>query len=554
MSQTGRVLPTVPASGVRPLVVPDLLTGAAQDFPRGMATHFFGAEVTYADLLGQTLKFAASLKGMGIGPGDRVAVMLPNCPQAAVSVFALHWLGAACVMVNPTSPAPEIAFLLGDSEARAAILLDHFFPRMNEARANSPRCTDVIVTSLRDAMPGTMAMLYRLKATRDSLFTAVPYGYGVHRWKDMLKGQEHKGPPNAEPSTLALLQYTGGTTGRPKGVLLTHANLTENVMQMGEWLFEARRGQERLLAVLPYFHVFGLTCALLFPVGMAGAVIMQPRFEVPEVLKAIGKLKPSLLPAIPAMFAALVRDPRVKRETFSSLSWCISGSSALSEKAAQLFLDRTGIEILQGYGLTETSPVTHVNPAYGLRKRGSIGPPVARTECRIVDLEAGTTEMPRGEPGELVIRGPQVMQGYWRLPEETAQALRDGWLYTGDVATVDDEGYYYIVDRKKEMVITAGFNVYPSEVEQAILEMGGVKEVAVIGLPDDLRGEDVAAYLVLDEGVTLSAEEVRRHCRERLAAHKVPRVVRFRSEFPKSLIGKVLKRELKREALEAKKD
>jgi long-chain acyl-CoA synthetase len=250
------------------------------------------------------------------------------------------------------------------------------------------------------------------------------------------------------------------------------------------------------------------------------------------------------------MFAALVRDPGVARHDWGSLRWCISGASALSPEAAALFRERTGAQIIQGYGLTEAAPVTHVNPAAGERRAGSIGVPLPRTRCRIVDLERGERELPVGEAGELTLSGPQVMAGYWHMPEETARTLRGGWLYTGDIARVDSEGYYYIVDRKKEMIITAGFNVYPSEVESAILEIGGVREAAVIGLPDPLRGEQVAAYLVLHEGVELTAQQVREHCRARLAAYKVPRLVRFRAELPKSLIGKVLKRELKRQEME----
>ncbi len=534
--------PTLPASGAAPGNLPGLLAAAAEEFPERTATLFFGARLTYAALAAHGARLARALAGLGVGPGTAVALMLPNCPQAAIAFFALQRLAAVCVMVNPTSPAPEIAHLLEDSGARALFVLDQFLPQARQA-ARPLAVSPLIVTQVADFLPFHLAALYRLKRRPTALEPGeLPLGR-------LLKGPPEGAPSAARPEDIALIQYTGGTTARPKGVVLTHANLVANVLQVGEWLGgEAERGGECLLAVLPYFHVFGLTCALLFPVAMAATLVLVPRFEVAEVIRAIERHRPTMLPAIPAMFAALVRDPAVARHELGSLRWCISGASALSEETQRLFRERAGAGIIQGYGLTETSPVTHVNPAAG-GKPGSIGRPLPRTRCRIVDLERGERELPLGEAGELCVAGPQVMAGYWRLPEETAAALRGEWLYTGDIARMDEEGYYYIVDRKKEMIITAGFNVYPSEVEAAVLELAGVREAAVIGLPDPLRGEQVAAYVVLEEGVEISERAIREHCRGRLAAHKVPRLVRIRNELPKSLVGKVLKRELKRQEL-----
>ena len=536
------------AAGQPPPNLFGFLGAAAREFPQRTATHFFGARLSYADLLGHSLRLSRSLSAQGVGRGTPVALMLPNCPQAVLAFFALQHLGAVCVMVNPTSPAAEVRHLLEDSGAQAIVVLDQF---LAEARlAATPALRVILATSVADFLPFHLGALYRLKTRSPRQQGAA--GPPVRRLRDLLKGSAAAATSAARPEDIALIQYTGGTTGRPKGVVLTQGNLVANVVQVGEWLgAEAGRGREVLLAVLPYFHVFGLTCALLFPVGLAATIILQPRFEVAEVIKAIERQRPTMLPAIPAMFAALVRDPQVVRRDFSSLKWCISGASALTSEAAQTFRERTGgVDIIQGYGLTEAAPVTHVNPATGVRKPGSIGMPLPRTRCRIVDLEAGERELAMGEAGELCLAGPQVMAGYWRLAEETAATLRGEWLYTGDIAHVDEGGYYYIVDRKKEMIITAGLNVYPSEVEAAILEMAGVREAAVIGLPEDLRGEQVAAYLVLDEGARVDAQAVREHCRERLAPYKVPRIIRFRVELPKSLIGKVLKRELRRQAVE----
>ncbi|MFH0809948.1 MAG: long-chain fatty acid--CoA ligase [Pseudomonadota bacterium] len=535
--------PILPAAGPAPRTIFDLLAAAAAEWPSRTAALFFGARLTYAALLDNALALSHSLDGFfGIGRGSKVALMLPDCPQTVMALFALGRLGAVCVMINPTSPGPEIDYLLQDSEAEAMILLDQFLPQADAAPAFR-RLRSIIVTAVAEYLPFHLAALHRFRQGRSVLPAH------ARHFSDLLKGgRAGASAAVANGDDLALIQYTGGTTGRPKGVMLTHANLLANVEQIGEWVGGgARRGGEILLAVLPYFHVFGLTCSLLFPVAMAATMVMLPRFDVTEVTKAVERYHATMLPAIPAMFSVLVRDPHAARHDFSSLKLCISGASALTDEAARLFATRTGVEITQGYGLTEASPVTHVNRATGARKAGSIGVPLPRTRCRIMDLESGERELPRGEIGELVVAGPQVMAGYWKLPEETARTLRGEWLHTGDVARVDAEGYYYIVDRKKEMIITAGYNVYPSEVEAAVMDLAGVREVAVVGLPDDLRGEQVAAFLVVEEGAGLTEPAVREHCRGRLAAYKVPRVVRFRKELPKSLIGKVLKREIKRQ-------
>ncbi|MCX5895939.1 MAG: long-chain fatty acid--CoA ligase, partial [Proteobacteria bacterium] len=347
---------------------------------------------------------------------------------------------------------------------------------------------------------------------------------------------------------IALLQYTGGTTGTSKGAMLSHKNIASNNCQMRHWYTMLREGEEIFISVLPFFHVYGMAATMMLPISIGATLIVFPRFVQKDILKSVEQYHVTLFPGIPAIYASINTYKDVNKFDISSITYCISGSAPLPIKVLHDFEQLTGGIIIEGYGLTEASPVTHCNPLHGSRKIGSIGMPVPDTECKIVDLETGD-EVPGGETGELCIRGPQVMQGYWQKPEETAQVLKDGWLYTGDIARMDEQGYFYIVDRKKDMIISEGFNIYPRELDEFLMQHPKIREAAVIGVPDELRGEKVIACVVLKEGESATQEEIIKYCRDNIAKYKLPKKVFFRQELPKSAARKVLRRVLRDEIL-----
>jgi long-chain acyl-CoA synthetase len=356
--------------------------------------------------------------------------------------------------------------------------------------------------------------------------------------------------PRAED--LAVLLYTGGTTGTPKAAKLTHGNLMANVAQINAWLPSVRFGKERLVGLLPFAHSFGLTACLNWPMSQGAQIIILPRFELNGFIKMLRKFRPTMLPGVPTLFVALINDPRLARLDLSALWAAISGSAPLPVEVRDRFESLSGCRMLEGYGLTEAGPVTHFNPVQGKRPLGSMGLPLPGTLARVMDQETGTRELDPGEVGELTIRGPQVMQGYWQNPQETAAVLRDGWLYTGDLARQDEDGYFYIVERKKDLIISGGYNIYPREVEEVVYQFPGVKEAVAFGVPDAYRGEIVKVVIVPRDGVGLNVQELRDFCEQQLAVYKVPKIIEFRAELPKSLVGKVLRRLLREEAVAAK--
>jgi len=375
----------------------------------------------------------------------------------------------------------------------------------------------------------------------------------VYGWKSVLADHQ----PNPPSVTLgfedvAMYQYTGGTTGVSKGVMLTHANLSKNVQQCRAWFPTFKEGAEVMLGALPFFHVFGLTTAMNFAIYMGWEDILVPKPQPEQLLEAIGKYKPTFAPLVPTMYIGILNHAKIDRTPLTSIKGCFSGSAPLPVEVIRDFEKRTGAVIVEGYGLTETSPVTHINPfAGGKRKAGSIGLPIPDTECRIVDLNGGRTDLPPGETGELMVRGPQVMPGYWNKPDATAETLVDGWLHTGDIAQMDAEGYFYIVDRKKDMIISGGYNVYPRDIEEVFFEHPKVQEATAIGIPHPKRGEAVKVFIVLKEGATATQEEMIAFCHEKLAKYKWPTEVEFRTELPKSNVGKVLKKELRQKMRKA---
>ncbi len=526
------------------LSLPELLVNTAKNYPEQDAILFLGKTIKYKALLDYVYQFANGLKSLGIKKGDRVALMLPNSPQAVISYYGALMIGAIVVQNNPLYTERELEHQLVDSGAETIIVLDLLYPKVAKIKQNTS-LKNIIVTSIKDFLPFPKNLLYPLKLKKDGQYVKVPKKDGIYQFSSFLKTQPFT-PYKIEndyKEDLALLQYTGGTTGVSKGVMLTHANLVANAVQGSHWLHKAEEGKERFLGVLPFFHVFGMTAVMNFSIYIAATMILVPRFNTEELLETIEKNKPTFFPGAPTMYIALLNHPRITEYDLSSIQACISGSAPLPLEVQEKFEALTGARLVEGYGLTETSPVTHANPIWGKRKTGSIGIPWPDIEAKVVDSVTGE-DVKEGDIGELAIKGPVVMKGYWNRPEETNKVLQNEWLITGDMATMDDEGYFYIVDRKKDMIIAGGYNIYPREVEEILFEHPAIQEAVVVGIPDAYRGETVKAYIVLKDGVNATAEELNEFCRENLAAYKVPKTYEFRIELPKTLVGKVLRRAL----------
>ncbi|MGB4330344.1 MAG: long-chain fatty acid--CoA ligase [Dethiobacteria bacterium] len=492
------------------------------------ALSFMGHEITYAGLQSQVEKLAAALEGLGVKKGDRVAIHLPNCPQFPIAFYAALSLGAIAVPCNPMYVARELTHQLNDSETETIITLTSFYKMIKELQ---PKTTlkNIIAVNLE----GDSVKI----ETGDYSFASLMKEYG---------GKQAQ-PVEVLPEDRAAFMYTGGATGVSKGAILQHRHLLANALQLKAWAPDLKNGEEIFLSVLPLYHSYGLTLALNLPVLTGNKMVLLPRFELRSVLQTIDREKPTRFPGVPTMYVAINNAPDLHEYDLSSIKVCNSGAAPLPVKVQEVFEKITGGKLTEGYGLSEASPVTHSNPIYGKNVPGSIGLPIPDTEMKIVDIETGDTELPIGESGELCVRGPQVMEGYLNMPEETAQSLRDGWLYTGDIAKVDEEGYTYIVDRKKDMVIAGGYNIFPRDIEEVLYTHPKIKEAAVAGISDPYRGETLKAYVVLKEGETLTEEEVIEFCKENLAAYKVPKLVEFRTELPKTMVGKILRRALREE-------
>ncbi len=529
----------------------DLVRNAAAQFPGNIALDFMGKRMTYKALWEETRRFARALQDLGLKKGDRVAIMLPNSPQFLISFFGTLLAGGVAVNTNPLYTPRELAHQLGDSEAKFLVMLDLLWPRFAEIEREVP--TEVVITTgIQDALPFPKNLLYPLKMKREGKWVNVPAHPKRKAWKALLAGS----PPEPRPvevdlTALALLQYTGGTTGTPKAAMLSHQNLMANVHQVLAWAPGLEPGKEVMLGVLPFFHVYGMTVSMNFGLALAAKIVLLPRFEIAQVVRAIEQHKATLFPGVPTMYVAFNTFPGIEQRNIRSVKVCISGAAPLPIEVAERFETLTGAKLVEGYGLSEASPVTHCNPMFGKRKKGSIGLPLPSVEARVVGPDLETRAV--GEIGELAVKGPNVMQGYWRRPEETKAVLRDGWLLTGDVAKMDEEGYFYIVDRKKDMIIAGGYNIYPREIEEVLYQHEAVQEAAVVGVPDPYRGETVKAYVVLKEGFKgkVSEADLEAFARERLAAYKVPKLWEIRDELPKTAVGKILRRALRDE--EAKK-
>ncbi len=533
-----------------------LLDAAARQHPNRAAIIFQNTKINYTQLRDKAEVFASSLRLMGVNHGDRVAIMLPNVPQAIIAFWGVMKAGAIAVMTNPLYMESEIIHHMQDSGAKHLIMLDLLWTKIDPLRDRLP-IENYIITCIGDALSFPLNYLYKFKAKRSNTHVEVPYNHeDIVQWKNMFTStHRYCAKQRITADTVAMLQYTGGTTGLPKGVMLTHANIGTNCQQILSVISEAVNEHHKLVALLPFFHVYGLCVGLIIPTAIMGTSLPMPRYVPQDVLKLIKKHKPTIFPGAPSVYISLMQQKNLSDYDLKCIKLCISGSAPLPQEHFRKFQDLTGATIIEGYGLTEASPITHINPLISHNQKvGSIGMPLPSTRARIVDMEGGSLTLAPGKLGELIIKGPQIMAGYWNKEDETASALRNGWLYTGDLGTMDEEGFFYITDRKKDMVIVGGYNVYPREVDEVLLEHPSILEAVAVGVDDSVRGESIKAFIVLQPGEKMTRAEVMAWCRSKLASYKIPRSVEFREELPKTIVGKVLRRVLRAEDDAKKQD
>jgi len=548
--------PGVPHRVETPLLtLPDLLPGTAGRYPDrsalvlavAAAGRLFNYSLSYAKLHQQVTRFAASLQGLGVKKGDRVAIYLPNCPQFVIAFLAAMQIGAIAVPFNPLYSAREAEYQLKDCGAEVAIVLDRFFPIVQQVQAKTT-LRHIVVTSIKEYFPPLLWVLYTL--TKERKLPRFKLGRDDFRFPELLRTGLPQ-PVKVEHEDTAVLLYTGGTTGVSKGVELSHSNLLINAEQNRVWA-GIRDGSETTLAAVPLFHGFGLTCCLNLGILAGATIVLVPNpTDTKGMIQTIEQHRPTVFPVVPTMLVAISHFPNIAKHDLRSIRVCPCAGSPLAPAVQRTFIDRTGVRPVEGYGLTEAAPVTHGNPPFGDDRHGTIGLPYPGTLARVVDFETGKLDMPFAgdwtQPGEIIIKGPQVMKGYWQRPEETAAQLRDGWLHTGDIGQMHRDGYFRVVDRLKDMIIRSGMNIYPAEVEAVLHEHPKVLEALVIGIPDAVRGELVKAFVVPRDGVEISEEEILVFCRQNMAKYKVPSAVEIRAGLYHSAVGKPLRRALREE-------
>ncbi|AET65892.1 acyl-CoA synthetase (AMP-forming)/AMP-acid ligase II [Desulfosporosinus orientis DSM 765] len=505
-------------------------------FPNNPALIFAGKSISYSEMDILIERMSKALVQKGVKRGDRISIFMPNSANWVISFFAIQRVGAVVVQTNPLYVESELKALLQDSEAVGIISIPQLLPRISAIQKEVG--LKVIALDFLSHYSG----LAGLNLADSRLYMDI---------EEQLKNADLDKlgslPWETKPEDIAVLQYTGGTTGVAKGVILTHRNLVANAIQAGEWI-GASEG-ERVLTVLPLFHIYALTACMNLSILCGGVMIILPKFDIDAVLQHINDYAPTFFPGAPTMYVAVINHPKINEYKVSSIRCCLSGSAPLPKEVALRFGELTGGRLVEAYGLSEAAPATHLNPIFNSRV-GSIGVPAPNTDAKIMDLEKGTEELPPGEIGELVVKGDQVMAGYWQKPEETAAVLRDGWLYTGDIAYRDEDGFFYIVDRKKDMIISGGYNVYPRDVEEVLFTHPAVREAVCAGIPNPYWGEMVKAYLVIKEGASLTEQEIMNYCQGKLAAYKIPKKFELRESLPKTAVGKVLRRFLVEEERE----
>ena len=537
------------APGVAPgidyenIIMPEALERTAKNYPDNTSFIMMGKKISFSQLNDLVNRFAAALADLGVQKGDKVALILPNIPQVVIATYAVFRLGGVVVMNNPLYTERELEYQLNDSDSKMAICLDLLVPRVLKLKPKTGIET-VIACHIRDYLPFPKKQLFPF--IKKDMHRKTDPNEGVLDFMDLV----NKYPPNP-PQTdvtwddLSTLLYTGGTTGVSKGVMLSHKNISVNVQQLKGWIYDAVEGKDSVLGIFPFFHSAGFTAVMNQSIYRAMSVPLIPRPEPGIILEMTQKHRPEWFPCVPTIYVGDLNHPDFSKTDFSCVKGCVSGAAPLALEIIREWEDKVGASIVEVYGLSETSPLSHANPWRGKTKVGSVGVPVQDTDCRIVDIETGEKDLSLGESGEILLTGPQLTQGYYNKPDETADAIRDGWFYTGDIGYMDDDGYLFIVDRKKDMIIAGGYNIYPRDIDEVLFEHPRIQEACAVGIPDPYRGETVKAFIVTKPGEDLGEEEVISYCKEKLAAYKVPKSVEFMEDLPKSTVGKVLRRELR---------
>jgi len=529
----------------------ELLEESARKYPNAPCTIFKGAVITYKEISELTDRLAGALADLGVKKGDRVGIFMPNTPQFVIAYFGILKAGGVVVATNPLYTPREIEHQVKDAGIEVMIVMSNFYNTIKKVQPDTS-IKKVIVTNLKETLPPVLRLLFTLAKEKKGGFR-VQLQNGDYWFQDLLT----KYPPTSRPKIdisaddVALFQYSGGTTGISKGAIALHRNLVANSLQIHSWMPDIEEGKEVVLMAIPLFHVYGMVAGMCFAIKAAASMVMIPNpRDLKDVLDSIQKYKATIYPGVPTMYNAINNHPDViaGKYKLNTIKACISGSAPLMRETKVRFEQLTGGKLVEGYGLSEAPTATHCNPLYATDSPvGSIGLPLPDVDCKIISLDDEVIELPPGEVGELVIKGPQVFKGYHNMPTETENTLRNGWLYTGDIARMDEEGYFYIVDRKKELIKPGGYQVWPREVEEVIMGHPKVLEVGVAGVPDPYRGETVKAWIVPKPGETLTEQEILDWCKERLAKYKVPTQIEFRAELPKTTVGKILRRELVRE-------
>ncbi len=532
------------------IILSQMLEESARNYPDTPCTIFKGAKLSYREMNTITDQLAAGLAGLGLKKGDRVGIFMPNTPQFVMAYFAALKLGAIVVAVNPLYSAREIEHQVNDAGIELMLVMSNFYNLVKQVQPKT-KIKTLVVTNLKETLPPILSFLFTLTKEKKDGFR-VELGSGDYWMQDLISQHKPEDRPKVEvtPDDTALFQYSGGTTGISKGAIATHRNLVANALQIRLWMVTFEEGKETVLMAIPLFHVYGMVAGMLLAIRAGASMVMVPNpRDLKDVLGNIQKYQATIFPGVPTLYNAINNHPDVLAGKYNlkTIKACISGSAPLMRDTKEKFESLTGGVVFEGYGLSEAPTATHCNPLLGENRTGSIGLPLPDVDVRIISLDDEVTVLPMGEVGELVIKGPQVFKGYHNMPTETTNALRDGWLYTGDIARMDEDGYFYIVDRKKELIKPGGYQVWPREVEEVISANPKVLEVGVAGIPDPYRGETVKAWVVVKPGESLTEEDVRDWCKERLAKFKVPTHVEFRDELPKTTVGKILRRELVRQ-------
>ncbi len=533
-----------------PLAVPALLDTAVQKYASRPCTTFLGKTLSYHEIAQLAGKAAAGLQKLGVGKGTKVGLFLPNSPTYLIYYYGVLKAGGTIVNYNPLYTLEELSFQLKDSHTELLVTLDLsvLFDKV-EALLQAGSLRRAIVASFPALLPGAKSVLFKLFKSKDlARPDKSPVAAKIIFDADVTANAGDARPVPIDPTNdVAVLQYTGGTTGTPKGAMLTHANITINCQQGAAWAVNLHEGQERALAALPFFHVFAMTAVMNFAVAQGAELVIMPRFALDDAMKLIDRTRPTVMPGVPTMFTAILNHPRLKSFDLASLKYCLSGGAPLPVELKQRFEKRTGCKVVEGYGLTEASPSVTCNPVEGPVKEGSIGQPLPGTIVSLRDLADPSKEVPLGEKGEICVKGPQVMKGYWQNPEETSHQFVGDFLRTGDVGVMDEEGFIFIVDRIKDLIICSGYNVYPRRIEDAIYQHPAVEEVTVIGIKDAYRGEAPKAFIKLKTAAAATADDIRRHLEKKLSKIEMPAEIEFRDALPKTMIGKLSKKELKAE-------